>query len=75
MLAQVTDSMYKKAKTISCFYAADVQKLLKTYSILDNNYAPVMKNEMSILQLPEKTLIPHQVQERRRKKALVEFFV
>jgi len=41
---------------------------------LDNAYAPVMENEMSILHLPESTLIPHQVQEFRRKKALVDFF-
>jgi len=41
---------------------------------LDNTYAPVMENEMSVLHLPEKTLIPHQVQEYRRKKALVDFF-
>jgi uncharacterized cofD-like protein len=41
---------------------------------LDNAYAPVMENEMAILHLPEKNLIPHQVQEYRRKKALVDFF-
>jgi uncharacterized cofD-like protein len=41
---------------------------------LDNTYAPVMENEMAILHLPESTLIPHQVQEYRRKKALVDFF-
>jgi len=41
---------------------------------LDNTYAPVMENEMAILHLPEKSLIPHQVQEFRRKKALVNFF-
>jgi len=41
---------------------------------LDNTMSPVMENEMSILHLQEKTLIPHQVQEFRRKKALVHFF-
>jgi len=41
---------------------------------LDNTYVPVMENEMSILHLEEKTLIPHQVQEFKRKKALVDFF-
>jgi hypothetical protein len=41
---------------------------------LDNSYGPVMENEMSILHLQEGTLIPHQVQEYRRKKALVDFF-
>ena len=41
---------------------------------LDNSYEPVMENEMSILHLKEGTLIPHQVQEYRRKKALVDFF-
>jgi hypothetical protein len=41
---------------------------------LDNAYVPVMENEMSILHMQEKTLIPHQVQEFRRKKALVDFF-
>jgi len=41
---------------------------------LDNTSVPVMENEMSILHLQEKALIPHQVQEFRRKKALVDFF-
>jgi uncharacterized cofD-like protein len=41
---------------------------------LDNSYEPVMENEMSILHLKEGTLIPHQVQEYRRKKALIDFF-
>jgi hypothetical protein len=41
---------------------------------LDNTYAPVMENEMAILHLPESGLIPHQVQEFRRKKELVNFF-
>ena len=41
---------------------------------LDNSYEPVMENEMAILHLKEGTLIPHQVQEYRRKKALVDFF-
>jgi len=41
---------------------------------LNNSYEPVMENEMSILHLKEGTLIPHQVQEYRRKKALVDFF-
>ncbi len=41
---------------------------------LDNSYGPVMENEMAILHLQEATLIPHQVQEYRRKKALIDFF-
>jgi hypothetical protein len=41
---------------------------------LDNTSVPVMENEMSILHLQEKSLIPHQVQEFKRKKGLVEFF-
>ncbi len=41
---------------------------------LDNACAPVMENEMAVLHLPESSLIPHQVQEYRRKKALVDFF-
>jgi uncharacterized cofD-like protein len=41
---------------------------------LDNAYAPIMENEMSILHLQEATLIPHQAHEYRRKKALVDFF-
>lgn len=41
---------------------------------LDNAYAPVMENEMSILHLRKETLIPHQVQEYKRKRALVHFF-
>ena len=41
---------------------------------LDNSYGPIMKNEMSILHLQEATLIPHQAQEYRRKKSLVDFF-
>jgi len=41
---------------------------------LDNSCAPIMENEMSILHWQEATLIPHQVQEYRRKKALVDFF-
>ena len=41
---------------------------------LDNSYAPVIENEMAILHLQEKTLIPHQVQEFKKKKALIDFF-
>ena len=41
---------------------------------LDNSCEPIMENEMSILHLQEATLIPHQVHEYRRKKALVDFF-
>ena len=41
---------------------------------LDNSSAPIMENEMSILHWQEATLIPHQVKEYRRKKALVDFF-
>ena len=41
---------------------------------LDNTCAPIMENEMSMLHWHEATLIPHQVQEYRRKKALIDFF-
>jgi hypothetical protein len=41
---------------------------------LDNSCAPIMENEMSMLHWHEATLIPHQVQEYRRKKALIDFF-
>jgi uncharacterized cofD-like protein len=41
---------------------------------LDNTCAPIMENEMSMLHWREATLIPHQVQEYRRKKALIVFF-
>jgi len=41
---------------------------------LDNTCAPIMENEMSMLHWHEATLIPHQVQEFRRKKALIDFF-
>jgi hypothetical protein len=41
---------------------------------LDNSCEPIMENEMSILHLQETSLIPHQVHEYRRKKALVDFF-
>ena len=41
---------------------------------LDNGCAPIMENEMSILHWREETLIPHQVREYRRKRALVDFF-
>jgi uncharacterized cofD-like protein len=41
---------------------------------LDNTYVPVMENEMAILHVQKKSLIPHQVQEFNRKKALVDFF-
>ena len=41
---------------------------------LDNTCAPIMENEMSMLHWREATLIPHQVKEYRRKKALIVFF-
>lgn len=41
---------------------------------LDNSYGPIIENEMSLLHWPETTLIPHQVKEYRRKKALIDFF-
>lgn len=41
---------------------------------LDNTAAPIMENEMALLHLQEETLIPHQAQEYRRKKALITFF-
>jgi len=41
---------------------------------LDNTCAPIMENEMSMLHWHEATLIPHQVKEFRRKKALIDFF-
>ncbi len=41
---------------------------------LDNTCAPIMENEMSMLHWHEATLIPHQVKEYRRKKALIRFF-
>jgi len=41
---------------------------------LDNTCAPIMENEMSMLHWHDATLIPHQVTEYRRKKALIDFF-
>ncbi len=41
---------------------------------LENSYGPIMEIEMSILYLREDMLIPHQEQEYRRKKALIDFF-
>jgi len=41
---------------------------------LDNAYGPIMEIEMSLLHVQETTFIPHQGQEYRRKKALVDFF-
>ncbi|MCX8044525.1 MAG: YvcK family protein [Desulfobacterota bacterium] len=41
---------------------------------LDNAASPIMENEMAILHLSEKDLIPHHAYEYRRKRALVDFF-
>ncbi len=41
---------------------------------LDSAYGSKMEYEMSLLRFPAETLIPHQVQERARKQALVTFF-
>ncbi len=41
---------------------------------LDNSCVPIMENEMTILHCQEVALIPHQVHEYRRKKALIDFF-
>ncbi|MBN1670456.1 MAG: YvcK family protein [Kiritimatiellae bacterium] len=41
---------------------------------LDNAYAGIMEYEMSLLRWPPSALIPHQVQEYRRKQALITFF-
>lgn len=41
---------------------------------LDNALSPIMENEMLILSVPERDLIPHQAQEYQRKKRLIDFF-
>ncbi len=41
---------------------------------LDDAYGSLMDYEMALLRWPEKDLMPYQVQERRRKQALVTFF-
>lgn len=41
---------------------------------LNNSYGAIMEYEMSLLRWPPHRLIPHQVEERKRKKALVGFF-
>ncbi len=41
---------------------------------LDDAYGSLMDYEMALLRWPEEALMPYQVQERRRKQALVDFF-
>jgi uncharacterized cofD-like protein len=41
---------------------------------LNNSYGQIMENEMSMLHWKPSTLIPHQVQEQKRKEALIAFF-
>jgi len=41
---------------------------------LNNSYGAIMEYEMSLLRWPPQKLIPHQLEERKRKQALVEFF-
>ena len=41
---------------------------------LNNAYGEIMEYEMSLLRWPPTKLIPHQVEERTRKQALIEFF-
>jgi uncharacterized cofD-like protein len=41
---------------------------------LNNSYGAIMEYEMSLLRWPQHRLIPHQVEERNRKKALIGFF-
>lgn len=41
---------------------------------LDDAYGSLMDYEMALLRWPEEALMPYQVQERRRKQALVTFF-
>lgn len=41
---------------------------------LDDAYGSLMDYEMALLRWPERDLMPYQVQERRRKQALVTFF-
>lgn len=41
---------------------------------LNNAWGGLMEYEMSLLRWPPESLIPHQVKERQRKQALVDFF-
>jgi len=41
---------------------------------LNNAYGAIMEYEMSVLRWPLQRLIPHQIEERRRKEALIAFF-
>ena len=41
---------------------------------LNNAYGCIMEYEMSLLRWPPQKLIPHQLEERNRKQALVQFF-
>ena len=41
---------------------------------LDNTYGSLMDHEMAILRGPVSALMPYQVKERARKRALVRFF-
>jgi hypothetical protein len=41
---------------------------------LNNTYGAIMEYEMSLLRWPPQTLIPHQIEERKRKQALIAFF-
>lgn len=41
---------------------------------LDDAYGSLMDYEMALLRWPKQALMPHQVQEQRRKQALVDFF-
>lgn len=41
---------------------------------LNNSYGAVMEYEMSMLRWQPQKLIPHQIVERKRKQALIEFF-
>lgn len=41
---------------------------------LNNAYGAIMEYEMSLLRWPPQRLIPHQIEERKRKQALIAFF-
>lgn len=41
---------------------------------LNNAYGAIMEYEMSLLRWPPQKLIPYQIQERKRKQALIAFF-
>lgn len=41
---------------------------------LNNAYGAIMEYEMSLLRWPPQKLIPHQIEERKRKQALIAFF-